>query len=89
MVPALKKLRKLYAELGRYDQVWCVASTLAYLKQADAEEQRFFEQYRGKGLARVKSRLTEESWQRHIFHDNEDRFISLVLANISPCARAP
>jgi hypothetical protein len=60
-----------------------VASTLAYLKQADAEELRFFEQYRGKGLARVKSRLTEENWQKHLFHPNEDRFISLVLANIS------
>ncbi len=83
MVPALKILRRLYAELGKYDQVWCVASTLTFLKQADAEEQRFFEQYRGKGLARVKSRLTEENWQKHLFHPNEDRFISLVLANIS------
>jgi golgin subfamily B member 1 len=60
-----------------------VASTLAYLKQADAEEMRFFEQYRGKGLARVKSRLTEENWQKHIFHPNEDRYVSAVLANIS------
>ena len=83
MVTSLKTLRRLYAELGKYDQVWCVAATLAYLKQADAEELRFFEQYRSKGLARVKSRLTEENWQKHLFHANEDRFISLVLANIS------
>ena len=32
MVPALKILRRLYAELGKYDQVWCVASTLSYLE---------------------------------------------------------
>ncbi len=83
MVPSLKTLRKLYAELGKYDQVWCIASTLAYLKQADAEETRFFEQYRSKGLARVKARLTEENWQRQIFHSDEDRYVSLVLANIS------
>jgi len=83
MVSSLKTLRRLYAELGKYDHVWCVASTLAYLKQADAEEMRFFEQYRGKGLARVKSRLTEENWQKHIFHPNEDRYVSAVLANIS------
>jgi tetratricopeptide (TPR) repeat protein len=83
MVPALKTLRRLYAELGKYDQVWCVASTLAFLKQADAEEMRFFEQYRSKGLARVKSRLTEENWQKQIFHPDEDRYISLVLASIS------
>jgi tetratricopeptide (TPR) repeat protein len=83
MVPALKTLRRLYAELGKYDQVWCVASTLTYLKQADAEETRFFEQYRSKGLARVKARLTEENWQRQIFHAGEDRYVSLILANIS------
>jgi hypothetical protein len=83
MVPSLKTLRRLYAELGKYDQVWCVASTLAYLKQADAEEMRFFEQYRGKGLARVKARLTEENWQKQLFHADEDRYVSLVLANIS------
>ena len=34
MVPSLKTLRRLYAELGKYDQVWCVASTLAYRRQA-------------------------------------------------------
>jgi tetratricopeptide (TPR) repeat protein len=83
MVSSLKILRRLYAELGKYDHVWCVASTLAYLKQADAEEMRFFEQYRSKGLARVKSRLTEENWQKHIFHPTEDRYVSAVLANIS------
>jgi len=83
MVPALKTLRRLYAELGKYDQVWCIASTLAYLKQADAEEMRFFEQYRSKGLARVKARLSEENWQRQIFHPDENRYVSLVLANIS------
>jgi golgin subfamily B member 1 len=83
MASSLKILRKLYAELGKYDQVWCVAATLAYLKQADAEELRFFEQYRSKGLARVKARLNEENWQKQIFHPNEDRYVSLVLANIS------
>jgi tetratricopeptide (TPR) repeat protein len=83
MVPSLKTLRKLYAELGKYDQVWCVAATLSYLKQADAEETRFFEQYRSKGLARVKARLTEENWQKDLFHLDENRYVSLVLANIS------
>ena len=83
MVPALRTLRRMYAELGKYDQVWCVAATLSFLKQADAEEVRFFEQYRSKGLARVKARLSEENWQRQIFHPDEDRYVSLVLANIS------
>ena len=83
MVPSLKILRRMYAELGQHDHVWCVAATLAYLKQADAEEFRFFEQYRSKGLPRVRSRITEENWQKQILHPDEDRYVSLVLANIS------
>jgi len=35
MVPILKTLRHLFTEMGKYDQVWCTASALAYLRQAD------------------------------------------------------
>jgi tetratricopeptide (TPR) repeat protein len=83
IVPVLKTLRRLFSELGKYDPMWCVTSVLAFLKQADAEELQYFEQYRSKGLARVKARLTEENWQRRIFHPDQDRYVSLVLANIS------
>ena len=31
----------------------------------------------------MKTRLTEENWQRQIFHPDEDRYISNILANIS------
>jgi tetratricopeptide (TPR) repeat protein len=79
----LKTLRRLYADLGQYDRAWCVASVLAFLRKADPEEQRFFEQYRPKNFARAKARLTEELWQRNIYHPEEDRLISHVLAAVS------
>jgi len=88
MVPILKTLRHLFAEMGKYDQVWCVASVLAYLRQADAEELRFHEQYRGKTLARVKARLNEELWQKYIYHSDEDRYISLILASVGQAVMA-
>jgi tetratricopeptide (TPR) repeat protein len=83
MVPVLKTLRKLYGELSKYDQMWCVTAALSYLRQADAEELRFHEQYRAKGLARVKARLNDELWQKNIYYPEEDRFISLILGAIS------
>ncbi len=88
MVPMLKTLRRLFAEMGKYDQVWCVASVLAYLRQADAEELRFHEQYKSKTLARVRARLNEELWQKYIYHPEEDRYISLILASISQAIMA-
>jgi tetratricopeptide (TPR) repeat protein len=83
MAQHLKTLRKLYADLGQYDRAWCVASVLAFLRKADPEEMRFFEQYKPKNFARAKARLTEELWQRNIYHHEEDRFISHVLAVVS------
>jgi tetratricopeptide (TPR) repeat protein len=82
MAVHLKTLRKLYADLAQYDRAWCVASVLAFLRKADPEEQRFFEQGKPKSFARAKARLTEELWQRKIYHPDEDRFISSVLAAI-------
>jgi golgin subfamily B member 1 len=83
MAVHLKTLRRLYGELGKYDRAWCVASILSFLRKADAEEQHFFEQYKPKTFARAKARLTEELWQKNIYHSDEDRFISHVLAAVS------
>jgi len=88
MVPILKTLRHLFTDMGKYDQVWCTASVLAYLRQADAEELRFHEQYKVKTLSRVKARLNEELWQKYIYHGDEDRYISLILASISQAIMA-
>jgi tetratricopeptide (TPR) repeat protein len=82
MVPHLRTLRKLYAELGKYDRAWCVASVLAFLRKADPEEQTFFEQYRPKTL-KAKARLTDEQWMKNIYHPDEDRFISAILSVVS------
>ncbi len=87
MAVHMKTLRRLYAELGKYDRAWCVASVLAYLRKADPEEQSFFEQYRPKTL-KAKARLTEEQWQRNLYHPDEDRFISAVLSVVSQSVSA-
>jgi hypothetical protein len=88
MVTPMKTLRRLYMEMRQYDRAWCVTSAMAFLRKADAEEQQFFEQYRPKGFARARARLTEELWQRNIYHPDEDRYISHVFAAVSQVVSA-
>jgi tetratricopeptide (TPR) repeat protein len=84
----LKTLRRLYLDMQLYDRAWCVTAALAFLRKADPEEQQFFEQYRAKGFVRAKGRLTEELWQRNIYHPEEDRYISHIFASVSTAVAA-
>ena len=83
MAVYMKTLRRLFMEMRQYDRAWCVSSALVFLRKADAEEQQFFEQYRPKGFVRAKARLTEELWQKNIYHPDEDRYISRDLRRAS------
>ncbi|MDB4980275.1 MAG: Tetratricopeptide 2 repeat protein [Myxococcales bacterium] len=83
MAVHMKTLRKLFTEMRQYDRAWCVTSALAFLRKADGEEQQFYEQYKPKGFARAKSRLTEELWLRNIYHPDEDRYVSSIFALVS------
>ncbi|HVR64129.1 MAG TPA: tetratricopeptide repeat protein [Polyangia bacterium] len=83
MVPHLKMLVRLHAERSELDALWCVTQALSYLGQADAEEQRVFVQYRPQGFVRPRSRLTEDLWQKHLYHRDQDRVASQVLGTVA------
>ena len=65
----------------QYDKRWCVCNTLAFLKKADPEEMQFYEQYKPRGFVKAKQRMTEDIW-RKVYHPNESRYISAILAAI-------
>ena len=88
MAAYMKTLRRLFLEMRQYDRAWCVASVLVFLRKADPEDQQFFDQYRAKGFVRAKARLTEELWQRNIYHPDEDRHISAIFAGVSQAVAA-
>jgi tetratricopeptide (TPR) repeat protein len=85
MVPHLKVLLRLFIELVQFDSAWCVAQLLVLLGRADGDERQLYEQYRPKGVVRARARLTEELWQKHLYHPEEDRAISQLLALVGPC----
>jgi tetratricopeptide (TPR) repeat protein len=88
MAVHMKTLRRLFMEMQLYDRAWCVAAALSLLRKADPEEQQFFEQYRAKGFVRARARLTEELWQKNIYHPDEDRYVSAILAAVASAVAA-
>jgi tetratricopeptide (TPR) repeat protein len=88
MAVHMKTLRRLFMEMRQYDRAWCVSAALAFLRKADADEQQFFDQYKPKGFSRARARLTEELWQKSIYHPDEDRYISHVFAAVSQAVAA-
>ena len=82
-VRELRALRRLYLSTGQYDRAWCVGAALVATRGADAEEMAFHQRYRVEGFIRPLAPLTEEQWQRHVFHSDEDRRASQLFAGVS------
>ena len=85
-VDPYRSLYKLYMKLKEYDRAWCMCAALAFLHKADEEEQRFFEDYRPRGMIQVKGRLDNEQWVKNLFHKDENVFIGKIFEMITPAA---
>jgi len=84
MAPELKTMLRLFVELGQLDDAHAAASVLVGSGQADHDEATLYQQYRPRGVIRAHGRLTEELWQRLLYHPDEDRGVSQLLATLSP-----
>jgi lipopolysaccharide biosynthesis regulator YciM len=84
MEPDLKMLVRLFVEMGTLDQAHGAAAALVLIGKADAEESALYLQYRPNGVVRAHARLTEEVWQKQIYHPEEDWALSQILATLSP-----
>jgi tetratricopeptide (TPR) repeat protein len=81
-----RKLYALYLTKQAYDEAWCLAATLTFLKKAGEEERQFFEDYRPQALPTVTSRVDNDSWLKRIFPDDENPRIGKIFENIAPAA---
>ncbi|MES1178847.1 MAG: tetratricopeptide repeat protein [Myxococcales bacterium] len=85
-IDAYRALYRLYLQKQSYDEAWCLAAAMAFMKKADEEEQRFFEDYRPQGMLAVKGRLSNEVWAKYVFHADENLYISKIFEMIAPAA---
>ena len=85
-VDPYRSLYKLALKMHDYDRAWCMCAALAFLHKADEEEQRFFEDYRPRGMVQPKSRLDNEQWVKNLFHKDENIFIGKIFEMVTPAA---
>lgn len=84
MEPDLKTLVRLFVEMGALEEAHGAAAALVLIGRADADERALYQQYRPNGVVRARARLTEEVWQKQIYHPEQDRALSQILATLSP-----
>jgi len=78
------RLRELYMAGGQYDRAWSLCMVLFFLKQADREEDGFYQQYRRNRLRRATSSLSDEIWRRQVHHPNQNPYVSAIFAQVTP-----
>jgi len=72
-------LYRLYLHKQAYDEAWALAAAMAFMGKADADQDRFFQDYRPQGMLQVSGRLANEHWERAIIHPHENRHISEIF----------
>jgi tetratricopeptide (TPR) repeat protein len=77
-LPSYRALARLYAETGAHDKLWCLAATLTFLRKADPEQQKFFEEHRPRAFRAAKRAFNDQLWQK-VVHPDEDRFIAAIF----------
>lgn len=81
-----RALYRLYLHKQSYDEAWCLAAAMTFLRKSDDEEKRFFEDYRPQGMLAVKGRLSNEHWVKYVFHADENLYVSKIFEMIAPAA---
>jgi tetratricopeptide (TPR) repeat protein len=87
-VESYQALRKLYTDVKRADESWCVCQALRALKQAEPDEEAFFKKHRSRQPAVAQERLDDELWLKHIVHADQDALLTGIFATMTPAAIA-
>ena len=77
-----RALARLYQSTGAIDELWCVASTLTFLRKADAPLLEIYERHRKAAAGRPPAdKLPSELWAR-LAHPDEDPQLARIFALI-------
>jgi hypothetical protein len=82
-----RALAKLYADVGAYDKLWCVAAALSFLHKAEPSLEHFYEMHRPRELRAAKRPFNDEAWLK-VVHPHEDRFIDAIFMLLGPFVAA-
>lgn len=76
-------LFSIYVNARETDKAYCVGSVLQFLKQATRAEDEYVNQHRREGFVQARQRLSEETLRRHVFHPDQDLYLTSILGVIA------
>jgi tetratricopeptide (TPR) repeat protein len=85
-IESYKSLRQLYTQLKRPDEAWLICQALRGLNMAEPDEETFFKRYRIAAPATAQECITEELWQDHILHPDQDPLLTTIFGLMQPAA---
>ncbi len=81
-----RSLYRLFLYKRAYDEAWCAASVMSFLRKADEEEQRFYEDYRPQGMLPVQGRLSNDHWVKLLLHPKLNVYLSQIFVGVVKAA---
>ena len=84
MIRQLKALQRIYAEAGLYDRAYCACAALTVMQAGDPESVAFYEAIAAQDLPVPRAALSEEIWQKVLYHPGEERRLSLLFSCVAP-----
>ncbi len=85
-VAPYRALYTLFYNKQAFDEAWCMCAALAFLRRADEDQQKYFEDYRPKGIPAARNRLDNEMWVKHLFHRDEDIYVGKIFEMLTGAA---
>lgn len=79
-------LYRLYLHKQAYDEAWCLAAAMSFMRKADEQTERFYNDFKPQGMLQVTGRLTNDHWMRALVHPNENLYISKIFEMIAGAA---
>ena len=87
-IESYQALRKLYTDVKRPDESWCMCQALTVLKSAEPDEESFFKKHRRREPAAATEVMTNELWAKYVTHPEQDSLLTDIFALITPAALA-
>jgi hypothetical protein len=84
VVRHVRAMLQIHTEGKQYDRIWCACAALVACGAADPQEREWYDRLAGRGLPHPRGSLSEEMWQRAVYHPREDRRLSRLFAAVSP-----
>ena len=81
-------LFNIYFNAGQTDKAYCLASVLSFLKKATSQEESYVQEHRKDDFVMARQRLSEDTLRRHVFHPDQDLYLTGILGLIAPAVAA-